>query len=238
MILYPAIDIRQGKCVRLVQGSFSDMTVYSDHPVQMAQKWEQNGAEFIHLVDLDGALSGKSINSEVITEIAKTVNVPVQLGGGIRSMDTIQFYLDNGINRVILGTSAVKNPALVKEAVEKYGNRIVVGIDAKDGMAAVGGWEEVSAVTAVELALKMQDMGVQTIIYTDIAKDGMLQGPNVEAMKEMVDHLVIDVIASGGVSTLEDIVKLTGTGVQGAIIGKALYTGNIDLVDALRVAKE
>ncbi|MGE4282526.1 MAG: 1-(5-phosphoribosyl)-5-[(5-phosphoribosylamino)methylideneamino]imidazole-4-carboxamide isomerase [Clostridia bacterium] len=238
MVIYPAIDIRQGKCVRLVQGSFSDVTVYSDDPMQMAKKWEQQGAEYIHLVDLDGALSGQSINNEVIRKIAKAVNIPVQLGGGIRSIETIQSLLENGVTRVILGTAAVKNPLLVKEAVERYGDQIAIGIDAKDGKAAVDGWEEVSDITALGLALKMQDIGVKTIIYTDIAKDGMLQGPNVDAMREMAGSLRIDVIASGGVSVLEDVKRLVHTGVQGAIIGKALYVENISLPEALCAAKE
>ncbi len=234
MVIYPAIDIKQGKCVRLIQGRFSDVTVYSDSPVHMAKKWEQLGAEYIHLVDLDGALEGDMINSEIIKEIANSVKVPVQIGGGIRSIEAIDTMINNGVSRVILGTSAVKNPELVKLAVHKYGDKIAVGIDAKDGMVAIEGWEKVSDFTAVAFAKKMQDMGVKTIIYTDIARDGMLQGPNIPAMTEMADTLTIDVIASGGVSNIDDIHALKQSGVAGAIVGKALYTGNVDLAEALK----
>lgn len=235
MRIYPAVDIKQGKCVRLLQGRFSDVTVYSDSPVEMAKKWEQLGAQYIHLVDLDGALTGQMVNSSVIREIANTVNVPVQLGGGIRSMEAIQAMLGNGVTRVILGTSAVNSPHLVKQAVEQYGEKIVIGIDAKDGKVAVEGWEKVSDFTAVEFAKKMQSLGVKTIVYTDISRDGMLQGPNITAMKEMVKHLKIDVIASGGVSSIDDLRALKKTGVEGAIVGKALYTGNLDLKEALHI---
>ncbi|MBZ4644995.1 MAG: phosphoribosylformimino-5-aminoimidazole carboxamide ribotide isomerase [Petroclostridium sp.] len=238
MVIYPAIDIKQGKCVRLVQGKFSDVTVYSDNPVQMAKKWEQLGAKYIHLVDLDGALTGQSVNSEIIKEIVKSVSIPVQLGGGIRTIENIKSMLDNGVTRVILGTSAVRNPLLVKEAAAQYKERIVVGIDAKDGKVAIEGWEKVSDFSAVSFAKKMQEIGVKTIVYTDISRDGMLKGPNIAAMKEMVDSLAIDVIASGGVSSLSDIKELKKTGVEGVIVGKALYTGNVSLVEALEVAKE
>ncbi len=235
MVIYPAIDIKQGKCVRLVQGRFDDVTVYSDSPVEMAQKWESLGATYIHLVDLDGALAGERINRTVIKEIAKTVKVPVQLGGGIRTLDAITSLLDSGVTRVILGTSAVNNPTLVKEAVATYGEKIVIGIDAKDGKVAIEGWEKVSDFSAVSFAQQMQSLGVKTIIYTDIARDGMLKGPNVKAMQEMVENLDIDVIASGGVSAVEDLKALKNTGVQGVIVGKALYTGNVDLKEALKV---
>ena len=239
MVIYPAIDIKQGKCVRLTQGRFSDVTVYSDSPVEMAKKWEQAGAKYIHLVDLDGALAGQSVNFEVIRQIAAEVSVPVQMGGGIRSLETIKNILDSGVTRVILGTSAVKNQQLVKEAVELYKERIVVGIDAKDGMVAIEGWEQVSEFKAVEFAKIMQEIGVKTIVYTDIACDGMLTGPNLAAMQEMAQSLDIDVVASGGVGSIEDIVALKPTGVEGVIVGRALYTGNVDLEKALvAVSKE
>ncbi len=237
MVIYPAIDIKQGKCVRLMQGRFSDVTVYSDSPVQMAKKWEQLGAEYIHLVDLDGALEGDMINSGIIKDIATTVKVPVQIGGGIRSIEAIDTMINNGVARVILGTSAVKNPELVKQAVHKYGDIIAVGIDAKDGLVAIEGWEKVSDFSAVSFGKKMQDIGVKTIIYTDISRDGMLQGPNIPAMKEMADSLTIDVIASGGVSNIDDIKALKQSGVAGVIVGKALYTGNVDLAEALRIVE-
>ncbi|MDK2798605.1 MAG: phosphoribosylformimino-5-aminoimidazole carboxamide ribotide isomerase [Clostridiales bacterium] len=238
MTIYPAIDIKQGKCVRLVQGKFSDMTVYSDSPVQMAKKWERLGAKYIHLVDLDGARTGQSINSGIIKEIAKSVTVPVQLGGGIRSLETIKDMLDHGVARVILGTSAVQNPLLLKEAVAKYKEKIVVGIDAKDGKVAIEGWEKVSSFSAVHFANTMQEIGVKTIIYTDISRDGMLKGPNIDAIRVMVESCTIDVIASGGVSSINDIEQLKQTGVEGVIIGKALYTENVDLKDALEIAEE
>lgn len=238
MIIYPAIDIKQGKCVRLVQGRFSDVTVYSDNPVEMAIKWESMGAEYIHVVDLDGALQGQSVNSQVIKDIAKAVKVPIQLGGGIRNLQVVEDMLNSGITRVILGTAAVKNPDFVKEAVELYKDRIAVGIDAKDGMVAIEGWETISEFTAVQFAQKMYELGVRHIIYTDISRDGMLKGPNIPAMKEMVDNVEANIIASGGVSNMDDIRNLKATGVQGVIIGKALYTGNVNLAEALKIAGE
>ncbi len=233
MTIYPAIDIKGGKCVRLVQGRFSDVTVYSDSPVEMAKKWEGAGAKYIHLVDLDGALEGMQVNGDIIEEIAKTVKVPVQLGGGIRNIEAIDSILARGVSRVILGTSAVNNPELVKTAVQKYGEKIVIGIDAKDGMVAVEGWEKVSDLKAIDFAQKMESLGAKTIIYTDISRDGMLKGPNLSAMKEMVQNVNIDVIASGGVSCLQDIIDLKETGVEGVIVGKALYVGNVRLEEAI-----
>lgn len=238
MILYPAIDMKDGKCVRLLQGRFDNVTVYSENPVDMALKWEGMGAGYLHVVDLDGARLGKPKNLPIVSEIASRLGIPVQLGGGIRDMKTIETILAKGIERVILGTSAVKNPELVKEALKEYGNRIVIGIDAKDGRVAIEGWEKTSDFTAVDFAKKMRDLGASTIIYTDIATDGMLAGPNLKAMEEMVAATGIDIIASGGVSKLEDIKNLKETGVAGAIIGKALYTGNIDLKEALEAAKD
>lgn len=237
MKIYPACDIKDGKCVRLRQGRYDDVTIFSDSPLDIALKWESMGAQYIHLVDLDGAKSGKSQNYDIIVEIANKVKVPVQIGGGIRNMQNISDYLSNGVARVILGTSAVKNPELVRESVSKYGERIAVGIDAKDGMVAIQGWEEVSEFPAIEFAKAMCKLGVKTIIYTDIATDGMLQGPNITAMSEMADAVDADIIASGGVTTIDDIRKLLDCGVEGAIIGKALYTDNIDLSDAIAVAK-
>ena len=235
MVIYPAIDIKQGKCVRLLQGRFEDVTVYSDNPVEMAKKWEQSGAAYIHLVDLDGALTGQRVNREVIKEIANAVNVPVQLGGGIRNLDTVKEILNDGVTRVILGTSAVKDPLFVTQAVEQYGESIVIGIDAKEGKVAIEGWETVSDFSAIGFAKKMEAMGVKTIVYTDISRDGMLQGPNIGATREMVQHVSIDVIASGGVSHIDDIKNLKETGVEGAIVGKALYTGNVDLKEAIKI---
>lgn len=235
MRLYPAIDMIDGQCVRLVQGDYNQKSTFSENPVEVALKWRDLGGEFIHLVDLDGARKGNMPNFETIVNIAKTLDIPIEVGGGIRDMEAVEKYLENGINRVIIGTSAIRNPEFVKEAVEKYGDRIVVGIDAKDGMVAVSGWEEVSDVSALELAKQMEKIGVKTIIYTDIATDGMLSGPNVSAMKEMAEYTTMDVVASGGVTSLEDLKELSKTGVEGAIIGKALYTGHIDLKEAIKL---
>ena len=235
MRLYPAIDMIDGQCVRLVQGDYNQKSTFSENPVEVALKWQDLGGEFIHLVDLDGARKGNMPNFETIVNIAKTLDIPIEVGGGIRDMTAVEKYLENGINRVIIGTSAIRNPEFVKEAVEKYGDRIVVGIDAKDGMVAVSGWEEVSDVSALKLAKQMEKIGVKTIIYTDIATDGMLSGPNVSAMKEMAEYTTMDVVASGGVTSLEDLQELSKTGVEGAIIGKALYTGHIDLKEAIEL---
>ena len=233
MRIYPAIDIKDGKCVRLFKGRFDDMTVYGDSPAEMAKKWEAQGGEFIHVVDLDGALKGHGVNAEKIKEICESVSVPVQTGGGIRTMADIEAKLECGISRVIIGTKAVSDSEFVKEAVAKYGDKIVIGIDAKDGMVAVEGWEKTSDFTAVEFAKKMVSLGVKTIVYTDIATDGTLAGPNVEAMREMADAVDADIIASGGIGSLEDILSLKDTGVEGVIVGKALYTNRVDLKEAV-----
>jgi len=235
MVIYPAIDLIGGKCVRLTQGKYDDVTVYDDNPLNMAKSFQSQGAAYIHMVDLDGARSGISVNSEVIKEVAEKTNLIVQTGGGIRSLDKINEYLEKGIGRVILGTSAVNQPELVKRAVETHGEKIVIGIDAKDGKVAVSGWETESEFNAVEFAKKMQSFGVKNIIYTDISRDGMLTGPNLKAMEEMASALKISVIASGGVSCLQDVIDLKSTGVSGVIIGKAIYAGRINLEEALNV---
>lgn len=233
MRIYPAIDIKDGKCVRLLQGRFSDVTVYGDDPVEMAKKWEAQGGEFIHVVDLDGALKGHGVNAEIIKNICEAVSVPVQTGGGIRTIEDIEAKLACGIRRVIIGTKAVSSPEFIKEAVEKYGDKIVIGIDAKDGYVAVEGWEKCSEFTAVEFAKQMAELGVKTIVYTDIATDGTLKGPNLAAMEEMAKSVDADIIASGGVGSLEHIKSLVPTGVEGVIVGRALYTGNVDLKKAI-----
>lgn len=237
MRIYPAIDIKDGKCVRLFKGRFSDVTVYGDSPAEMAKKWEAQGGEYIHVVDLDGALRGHGVNAESIKKICQSVNVPVQTGGGIRTMEDIEAKLKCGIDRVIIGTKAVADSEFVKRAIDKYGRKIVVGIDAKDGMVAVEGWEKSSDFTAVEFAKKMASMGTQTIIYTDIATDGTLAGPNTAAMAEMVKAVDADIIASGGVGNLEHIKSLLPTGVEGVIVGKALYTNKVNLAEAIRTVK-
>lgn len=237
MMIFPAIDIIRGKCVRLKQGQYDKITIFSDDPVSMALQFQKAGARYLHVVDLDGA-RGEGSNREIIGNIAKSLDIPVQTGGGIRTMSDIDEILGLGLARVILGTSAVKNPDLVAEAVKKYGDRIVVGIDAKDGYVAIEGWEKTSSVKALELAAKMEALGVRTVIYTDINTDGMLAGPNIFAMKEMVSAVGMDVIASGGVASLKDILKLKETGVAGVIVGKAIYTGDVDLKKALQIANE
>ncbi|MEN6315569.1 MAG: 1-(5-phosphoribosyl)-5-[(5-phosphoribosylamino)methylideneamino]imidazole-4-carboxamide isomerase [Clostridiaceae bacterium] len=237
MIIYPAIDIKDGRCVRLVQGKFNDMTVYSDHPVDMALKFEQMGAEYLHIVDLDGARLGKPQNIAAISEMAVKLGIPIQLGGGIRSIEMIEIILCRGIHRVILGTSAVKNPDLVKKAVQAFGNSLAVAIDAKGGMVAIEGWAKTSEFTAIGFAKKMEELGAKIIIYTDISRDGMLKGPNLKAMEDMVKAVGIEVIASGGVTNLQDIKNLKEIGVAGVIVGKALYTGDVDLKEAIAAAK-
>lgn len=236
MRIYPAIDIKDGKCVRLFKGRFDDVTVYGDNPAQMAMKWQTLGGEYIHVVDLDGAVKGHGVNASAIRDICKMVNVPVQTGGGIRTMDDIKSKFDCGIDRVIIGTSAVRDREFVKRAVGTYGEKIVIGIDAKEGMVAIEGWEEVSEFGSVDFAKKMESLGVKTIIYTDIATDGTLAGPNVAAMHEMATSTGLDVIASGGVGNMEHIKSLIPTGVEGVIIGKALYTDNVDLQQAVKTA--
>lgn len=234
MIIYPAIDIKGGRCVRLLQGRFDEETVFGDDPIAMAEKWTAMGAEWIHTVDLDGARNGISANRQIISEIARKTGVPVQMGGGIRTMADIDDVLQSGVTRVILGTSAVKNPSLVKEAMVKYPDRIAVGIDAKDGLVAIEGWEKVSEFSAVDFAKRMEQLGCKVIIYTDIATDGMLKGPNIQAMKEMLQSVEMDVIASGGVSSIQDLIQLKEIGAAGAITGKAIYTGAIHLQEALK----
>jgi phosphoribosylformimino-5-aminoimidazole carboxamide ribotide isomerase len=237
MIIYPAIDVKDGKCVRLTQGKFNDVTVYSENPVEMALQWERMGARYLHVIDLDGARLGEPRNTAVISEMAVKLGIPVQLGGGIRSIERIEILLCKGIQRVILGTSAVKDPKLVKEAIRNFENNVVIGIDAKEGKVAIDGWATTSDFTAVDFARKMEDLGARTIIYTDISRDGMLNGPNLKAMEEMVKAVGIEIIASGGVGKLEDIKNLKEIGMPGVIVGKALYTGDVDLAEALEIAK-
>lgn len=241
MNIYPAIDLRGGNCVRLVKGDFSRETVYSTDPGAMARKWADEGASCIHVVDLDGAVAGESRNLLSIDAILKQGNIPIEVGGGIRTMEHVARLLDRGVHQVILGSAAVKNPDLVKEACEKYPGRIVVGIDAKNEDVAVEGWEASGHIQAEELARKMAEAGVERIIFTDIARDGMLSGVNVEATVKVAQACGLAVTASGGVASLEDlkILKKRETdGIEGCIIGKALYTGAIDLRQAVAIAKE
>jgi len=236
MKLFPAIDIKNGQCVRLRQGSFQDVLVYSEIPLKIANQWEASGASFIHIVDLDGALLGHSVNDDVIKSIVSEVKIPVQVGGGIRTIKDIENKLSLGVERVIIGTKAVKDPGFIKDAIATFGsNRIVIGIDAKDGMVAIEGWEKISNYNAVTLALEMKQCGVKTIVYTDISKDGMLQGPNITHTKEMIQITGLNIIASGGVSSLKDLEMLQEINVYGAIIGKALYENKIELRKAINM---
>ena len=241
MNIYPAIDLRGGNCVRLVKGDFSRETIYSRDPGAMAREWAAAGASSIHVVDLDGALAGESRNLTAIRAILEQGGIPIEVGGGIRNMSHIERLLTAGVHQVILGSAAVKNPQLVKDACRAYPGRIVVGIDAKNGDVAVEGWEASGHIQAEELARKMADAGVERIIFTDIARDGMLSGVNVEATVAVAKASGLKVTASGGVASLEDlkILKKRETdGVEGCIIGKALYTGAIDLRQAVAIAKE
>jgi phosphoribosylformimino-5-aminoimidazole carboxamide ribotide isomerase len=235
MILYPAIDIMGGKCVRLMQGDFAKATEYSADPAEQAMEWERLGAEYIHVVDLDGARHGESRNDDIIRRVTASVSVPVQSGGGIRSMSDIERRMSCGAARVILGTVAVRNPELVRAAVLEFGDRIAVGVDAKNGAAAVEGWGTASSVTVTELCARMRDAGVKVIIHTDIARDGMMTGPNLEASKAVVELNWFDVIVSGGVASMDDLRGARDIGASGAIIGRALYNGSISLEEAVRV---
>ena len=237
MKLFPAIDLFDGKAVRLFKGDYEKMTVYSEHPEQIAIDFFGKGAKFLHTVDLQGALLGGTPNIETIKRIASSTDAFMQVGGGIRSEKVIETYLNAGVNRVILGTSAVTDPEFLKSAVKNFGDKIAVGVDIKDNMVAIKGWTEKSQFTGMEFCKKMQDEGVKTIICTDISKDGAMQGTNHDLYKDMASSLDLNVIASGGVSSIQDIEKLTKLNLYGAIIGKAYYTGDIDLVEALQVAK-
>ena len=234
MIIYPAIDIKDSKCVRLTQGKFDNITIYGDDPVETAKKWEALGGVYLHTVDLDGARGKGQNNRDIIKEIAKTLKIPVQTGGGIRSLSDIEELISGGISRVILGTAALQNEDFLISAVKEYGEKIAVSIDAKDGYVAVSGWEEISDVEAVDFAKRVEKMGVKTIIYTDIATDGMLTGPNLEAMKLMASSVKMSVIASGGIGRKEDILSLKPTGVGGVIVGKALYAGKVNPQEVLK----
>lgn len=240
MLLFPAIDLKEGKAVRLLQGRMEDSTVYADDPVEVAKNFASQGAKYLHVVDLNGAFTGKPVNDEVIRKIVRSVSLKVQVGGGIRTKERITELLELGVERVILGTIAVKNPELVAEAAGKYDKRVIVGIDAKDGLVAVQGWAETTEMRAIDLGKAMKRVGIQSVVFTDIARDGMLQGPNIKSTVQMAQETGLSVIASGGISTLEDLRNLQrevlkGVSIEGAITGKALYSGAFTLREALDV---
>lgn len=237
MELFPAIDLIDGCAVRLVKGDYAQKTVYSDNPAEVAKSFAAAGAKYLHVVDLEGAKDGGTPNLETIRDIVEQGGLLVEVGGGIRSEEVIQKYLDVGVFRVILGTAAVQNPAFLEEMVQRYGEKIAVGVDIRDGMVAIKGWTEVSAESCFDFCEKLQKIGVKTIICTDISKDGLLSGANLELYKELSGKFSVDIVASGGVTTLDDVKKLADMGMYGAILGKALYTGNIDLKAAVELTK-
>ncbi len=237
MKLFPAIDLYDGKAVRLYKGDYNEMTVYSENPIEIARDFENCGAKYIHLVDLEGARDGTTPNIEIVKQIANETSLFCEIGGGIRSIETVDAYLNAGVDRVILGTAAVKDPDFLKLAIEKYGEKIAVGVDIKDGFVAIKGWVEKSEYSGLQFCEKMQELGVKTIICTDISKDGAMKGTNRELYKELSQKFSLQITASGGVSDIEDIKALRQLDLYGAIIGKAYYIGAIDLKEALEVAK-
>ncbi len=237
MKLFPAIDLFDGKAVRLYKGDYNQMTVYSENPIEIARDFENKGAKFIHIVDLEGAKDGTTPNLEIVGQISKETSLFCEIGGGIRSMETVEKYLESGVDRVILGTAAVKDEAFLKEAVTKYGEKIAVGVDIKDGFVAIKGWTENSEYNCFEFCEKMQNLGVKTLICTDISKDGAMQGTNRELYKQLSERFNIDITASGGVSSIDDIKALQKLDLYGAIIGKAYYIGAIDLEEAVAITK-
>ena len=238
MIIYPAIDLKEGRCVRLYQGDFAQETVVNPDPVKQAISFENAGAKALHIVDLDGALSGDLTNLQVIEAVLAAITIPIQVGGGIRSMAQVARYLDAGVSRVIIGSKAVEDPAFVAEAVQQYGDQIAVGIDAKDGLVATRGWLAVSDQNYLTVADQMAQLGVKTIIFTDIAKDGTLMGPNLEQLQAIAAKVPdLQIIASGGISSREDLEAVKALGVYGVISGKALYNGNITMTDVVEVGE-
>jgi len=233
MKIFPAIDLKDGKCVRLYQGEFNSSQIVGEDPLQTAINFAKQGAEYLHMVDLDGALNGNIKNLNSINKIISTLKIPIQLGGGIRSLDTIEMLIKKGLSRVILGTAALNNPSLVKEAVKKFGDKIAIGIDARDGFVAVEGWQKSSNIEYIDFAKQMESIGIKTIIFTDISRDGTLTGPNFEATGNLNAKVTCNIIASGGMKEIEDIKKLKSMNMYGAIIGKALYSGNISLEQAI-----
>lgn len=238
MNIIPAIDLLDGKAVRLQKGDYSKVTVYSDTPEKVAEEFYKCGAKFLHVVDLDGAKSGRADNFETVKKIAEATGLSVEIGGGIRSMEVVDLYAGIGVDRIILGTAAITNPGFLTDAVEKYKERIAVGVDIKDGMVAIKGWTEISQTSCNDFCRTLQNIGVGTIICTDISKDGMMSGTNIGLYRELSKKFSVKIVASGGISTLDDIRALKDMGIYGAILGKALYTGAIDLSQAVEITEE
>lgn len=236
MLIFPAIDIKDATCVRLYRGDYSTAHKVADDPIATAKSFEASGAKYLHMVDLDGAKDGQRINAETILSVRKSCDLFMELGGGIRNMESVEFYLENGVDRVILGSAAVKNPDFVKEAVSRYASRIAVSIDALNGMVSAEGWTDTSEIDFIELAKRMEQIGVAYIIFTDISKDGMLSGPNLTMLDELKSSVSCNIIASGGVANLKDIINLTDLDIYGAICGKSIYSGTLDLAKAIAVA--
>jgi len=237
MILLPAIDLYEKKAVRLYKGDYANMTVYSENPMEVARDFEAKGAKYIHMVDLEGAKDGTTPNISIVAQVARETSLFVEIGGGIRNMETVERYLEAGVSRVILGTAAITDEAFLRAAVEKHGEKIAVGADVKDGCIAIKGWLETSAVTLEDFLSKMEAIGVKNIICTDISRDGAMRGTNLELYRVLQEKFKLDITASGGVSSMEDVVRLRQMDLYGAIIGKAYYTGAIDLAEALEAAK-
>ncbi|PEJ60145.1 1-(5-phosphoribosyl)-5-[(5-phosphoribosylamino)methylideneamino]imidazole-4-carboxamide isomerase [Bacillus sp. AFS002410] len=238
MILYPAIDLKDGNCVRLEQGDFNKQVIYQNSPLEVALEFEKSGAKVLHIVDLDGARTGERKNASIIKEIVQNTKLKIQIGGGIRSLESISFWLELGVERVILGTAAMKDRQLLEQAISTYGDRIIVGVDAKNSYVAINGWEESTNQDSFEFCKQLELLGVKTVVYTDISKDGMLSGPNIEAYKRLAEETNLNIIASGGVSTLNDLETLSQLNIYGAISGKALYEGKFTVEEALKCLQE
>ena len=236
MYIFPAIDLLNSKAVRLQKGDYNKVTVYSESPAEVAKDFERQGARFLHVVDLDGAKDGTTANFDTVKEIIEKTSLSVEIGGGIRNMDRVKRYMDIGVDRVIIGTAAITDPEFLEQAVKSYGDRIVVGVDVKDGYVAINGWLELSRISCFDFCKKLYDMGVKTIICTDISKDGMMSGTNIALYEELSKKVGMNIIASGGVSSMDDVRKLSQMNIYGAILGKALYTGAISLTDAIKEA--
>ena len=234
MEVIPAIDLKEGRCVRLLQGDFDKETVFSTDPAAVARRWQEAGAPRIHVVDLQGAASGQAHNSEAVVRILEAVKIPIQLGGGVRNMDTLEDWLARGVQRVVLGTAAVEDPDFLAEACYRFGDAVIAGVDARDGKVAASGWTRTTEVDAISFIESLASLGAQRIVYTDIATDGMLKGPNLESVRQITSRTPLPIIASGGVSTIQNLLSLNTLGVEGAIVGRALYTGDLDLREAIK----